>query len=138
MIFVYAIINGGGDSLDLVNPSRFEGLFKKTLPKTVRLYTINSVIGETANIKPKRGCEEHNKISQHIKNGIATIIRENEAKTIPIETTVTPFRSKDIIYIGLQENDHIERGLHLLKQVNKLLTCSWPLYSLRNIVSRNI
>lgn len=37
-----------------------------------------------------------------------------------------------------QETDHIDRGLHLLKQVNKLLTCSWPLYSLRNIVSRNI
>lgn len=128
-MFVYAIINGGGYTHESLKSSCFWGLFKKTLPKTVRLYTKNPIIGATAGIQQN--------LSAYKKRNSNDYKRE-EAKAIPIEATVTPFRCKDLIYKGLQKNGYIERGLHLLKKVNKLLTCSWPLYSLRNIVFRNI
>ena len=44
MMFVYAIINGGGDGLDLVNPSRFEGLFERRNSSLISLASLSTAL----------------------------------------------------------------------------------------------
>lgn len=90
-------------------------VFERNLPEAVRLYTKKPAVGDTVNIRPKRGCEEadENKVSWYVKKiqkDVATIERDNETKTIPVEDLVTLVSYKDTIYPGLKEIDRIERG----------------------------
>ena len=90
-------------------------VFERNLPKAVRLYTKKPAVGDTVNIRPARGCEEtdENKVSwcvKKIQKGVATIERDGESKTVPVEDLVTLVSYKDTIYPGLKEIDRIERG----------------------------
>ena len=90
-------------------------VFERNLPEAVRLYTKKPAVGDTVNIRPARGCEEvdENKVSWYVKKiqkGVATIERDGESKTVPVEDLVTLVSYKDTIYPGLKEIDRIERG----------------------------
>ena len=90
-------------------------VFERNLPEAVRLYTKKPAVGDTVNILPERGCKEkeEHKVAWYvkdIKDGIATIERENESKAIPVEDIVTLVSYKDTIYPGLKEIDRVERG----------------------------
>lgn len=90
-------------------------VFERNLPEAVRLYTKKPAVGDTVNIRPARGCEEtdENKVSwcvKKIQKGVATIERDGESKTVPVEDLVTLVSYKDTIYPGLKEIDRIERG----------------------------
>ena len=90
-------------------------VFENNLPEAVRLYKKMVAVGDTVNIFPDRGKEEkeENKeswIVREIKNGKATIEREENEKTVLVDDIVSVVSYRDIIYPGLKEIDRIERG----------------------------
>lgn len=90
-------------------------VFEQNLPEAVRLYKKTPVVNDVVNILPERGKEEkdENKVAWVVKelnNGIATLIREDESKAVPVEDIVTLVSYKDVIYPGLKEIDRVERG----------------------------
>lgn len=90
-------------------------VFEKNLPEAVRLYKKKPAVNDVVNILPERGKEEkdENKVAWVVKelnSGIATLIREDESKEVPVEDIVTLVSYKDVIYPGLKEIDRVERG----------------------------
>lgn len=90
-------------------------VFEKNLPEAVRLYKKKPAVNDVVNILPERGKKEkdENKIAWIVKelnNGIATLIRDDESRKVPIEDIVTLVSYKDVIYPGLKEIDRVERG----------------------------
>lgn len=90
-------------------------VFERNLPEAVRLYTKKPAVGDTVNIRPKRGSEESDEnklpwIVKDIRDNLAIIEKDGETKEIPVEDIVTIVSFKDTIYPGLKEIDRIERG----------------------------
>lgn len=90
-------------------------VFEQNLPEAVRLYKKTPAVNDVVNILPERGKEkkDENKVAWVVKelnNGIATLIREDESKEVPVEDIVTLVSYKDVIYPGLKEIDRVERG----------------------------
>ena len=90
-------------------------VFEQNLPEAVRLYKKTPAVNDVVNILPERGKEEkdENKVAWIVKelnNGVATLIREDESKEVPVDDIVTLVSYKDVIYPGLKEIDRVERG----------------------------
>lgn len=90
-------------------------VFEHNLPEAVRLYTKTATVGDTVNIRPDRGEKEkdENKVAwnvKDIKDGMATIENGKDERKIIIEDLVPIVSYRDVIYPGLHEVDHIERG----------------------------
>lgn len=90
-------------------------VFEQNLPEAVRLYKKKIAVNDVVNILPERGKEEkdENKVAWVVKelnSRIATLIREDESKEVPVEDIVTLVSYKDVIYPGLKEIDRVERG----------------------------
>lgn len=90
-------------------------VFEHNLPEAVRLYTKTAAVGDTVNIRPKRGKKEtdENKVAWNvkaIKNGMATIENGEDDREITVEDLVPIVSYRDVIYPGLREVDRVERG----------------------------
>ena len=90
-------------------------VFEQNLPEAVRLYKKTPAVNDVVNILPERGKEEkdENKVAWIVKelnNGVASLIREDESKEVPVDDIVTLVSYKDVIYPGLKEIDRVERG----------------------------